>query len=99
MTHTSTWNQIPSISIEELKILSTTPGTLRVIVKEIDGYFMPSVQFTPPNGDTILRGIIKEGTNVLATVDLADALTALEEILGAQHSILTSEIPDFTTLH
>lgn len=99
MTSTNTMNPIPSISIEDLRILSTTPGTLQVTVKKVSGYFMPYVQFTPPDGDTILRGIIVQGTDVVATVDLADALTALEEIIGTQHSILTPEIPDSATLH
>lgn len=99
MTSTNPTNQIPSISIEDLRTLSTTPGTLQVTVKKVSGYFMPYVQFTPPDGDTILRGIIMQGTDVVATVDLADALTALEEIIGTQHSILSPEFPDSATLH
>jgi len=99
MTSTNAMNQIPSISIEKLRALSTTPGTLQVTVKNVNGYFMPYVQFTPPDGDTVLRGIILQGTDVVATVDLADALTALEKIIGTEHSILTSEMPDSAVLH
>jgi hypothetical protein len=99
MTSTAKHNQIPRISAQELKILSVEPGTLRVIVKQVSGYFMPIVHYAPPNEEAQLRGVIMDGNNVLATVELADIVTALEEIIGIQNCILTSEIPDGVTMH
>jgi hypothetical protein len=99
MTSTTKYNPIPRISTQELKILSGEPGTLRVIVKQVNGYFMPIVHYAPPNEEAELRGVVMEGNNVLATVELADVVTALEEIIGIQDCILTPEIPDGIVMH
>ena len=99
MTSIPKQEQLPRISAQDLKILSFAPGTLRVIVKKVDGYFLPFVHFDQPNGDTQLHGIVIDGENVLATVELADIVTALEEIIGVQHTILTPDIPDGITMH
>ena len=96
---TQATQQLPSISLQELQILSGLPGTLKVIVKQVNGRYLPIVHHTTPEGDTKLHGIIKDGNNVLATVELADVTTALEEIIGLQHELLTPETPDGTTMH
>lgn len=99
MTSSTNMDQLPSISPKELKILSATPGTLKVIVKEINGYFLPIIHHLQPNGHTQLLGIIVDNENVLATVELADIVTALEEVLGVEQCILTPETPSDTTMH
>ncbi len=60
---------------------------------------MPIVHYVPPNEEAQLRGFVMDGNNVLATVELADIVTALEEIIGIQNCILTPEIPDGITMH
>jgi hypothetical protein len=99
MTLPTKYDQVPRISAQELKILSVGPGTLRVIIKQVSGYFMPIVHYVPPNEEAQLRGFVMDGNNVLATVELADIVTALEEIIGIQNCILTPEIPDGITMH
>lgn len=99
MTSSTNINHLPSISPTELKTLCATPGTLKVIVEEIDGYFLPIIHYLQPNGYTKLLGFIVDNENILATVELADIVTALEEILGVEQCILTPEIPNGTTMH
>lgn len=99
MTATTASSQLPNISIDDLRILSTQPGTLQVTIKKVSGYFMPFVRFMPPVGDTILHGVITQGSDVVATVDLADALTAVEQIIGSKHSIVMPENAGTPILH
>ena len=91
--------QIPCISIQDLLSLISTPGTLRIIVKQNSGFFVPIVHFDTPHGDTQLHGIIVEDGCALATLELADLVTALEEVLGTHHNIITPDNPVATTLH
>ncbi|MBA5604436.1 hypothetical protein H3H36_03555 [Duganella sp. FT3S] len=99
MTATTAPSQLPNISIDDLRILSTQPGTLQVTIKKVNGYFMPFVQFAPPVGHTILHGVITQGSDVVATVDLAEALTAVEQIIGSKHNIVMPESTGTPILH
>jgi len=92
-------NQVPSISTQELKLLCFGPGTLKVTVREINGYFVPFIQHTTSDGVTKQHGIVIEGEEMLATVELADVIAALEEIIGTQHVLLTPDMPDDITMH
>ncbi len=99
MTPTEKLEQLPRITLQELKLLSLEPGTLRVTVKKVNGYFLPIVHYDPPNNDTQLLGIIVDGANVLATVELTDVVTALEDLIGVQQCILTPDVPDGAIMH
>ena len=99
MTPNTQLDQLPSISTQELETLSFAPGKLKVIVRQVSGYFMPFVYHTPNDGDTKLHGIIVDGADVLATVELSDVFVALRELIGSEHNILTPEIPEGKTLH
>ncbi|WP_161020601.1 hypothetical protein [Duganella lactea] len=72
---------------------------LQVTIKKVSGYFMPIVRFVPPVGDTVLHGVITQGADVVATVDLDDALTALEELIGNKHSIVMPDTASTPILH
>jgi hypothetical protein len=99
MTIYTDLSQLPKISTEELKTLGATSGTLKVKVIEVDGYYLPMIHYAPPEGELQLRGFIIDGENILATVELADVTTALEEVLGAPNLLLDVEVPEGTTMH
>ena len=99
MTTSADLSQLPKITAEELRTLGATSGTLKVQVIEVDGYFLPMIHHAPPEGELQLRGFIIDGENILATVELADITTALEEVLGIKDILMEVEVPEGTTMH
>jgi hypothetical protein len=99
MTSQAQSDPLPRISTQELETLSFTPGKLKVIVQQVGGYFMPIVYHTALDGDTKLHGIIADGADVLATIALADAVIALKELIGTEHTIVTPENPERRIVH
>lgn len=99
MTTYSDLSQLARITPEELKILRATTGILKITVLEVDGYYLPMIHHTPPDGESEFHGFIMDGENILATVELADIPTALEEVLGTQNYLLNTEIPEGVKIH
>jgi hypothetical protein len=93
-----TTNALPRISIQELENLSFESVKFKIIIHQVSGYFMPFVYQIVDN-ETKLLGIIVSGDHVVATVELADTITAVKELIGNDHLIITPDTPGYPTKH